>query len=342
MKRPILVIGLVVGAFIAGLLGFAVKGAIPAQNVPNCAGYPEPRVWVVSHSWWIQTGDPWPGRHIHFGGCFPVHQTIGRTLHLDLRLDLHNAPGTVTLLRIQAWPSYDPAWQKTVSISSCPEDTGCIVPVDLALNGATGTFEFRLTANIGKNAFGVRQYMSTRFDACVVTCSGGYSTHRTGAAGWYFDYQNVYIDDGAFDRLTSRPVSGTITVPFRCLDERCQASIDQRSHVSDPGLILFGGPGIADMGSGGSHTITIDTTKLADGGHRLFLRDEHKIATGIAAGQLEVGFTVANGAPPAPTPTPVPTPIPTVAPTATPTVAPTLTATPVPTPIITPAPSSCG
>jgi hypothetical protein len=240
-----------VAAFMAGLLGSSARAVqLPAQSVPSCAGYPEHRVWAVSHSWWRQNGDPWPGRHIHFGGCFPVHQIIGRTLHLDLRLDLHNAPGTVTLLRIQAWPSYDPAWSKSVSISSCPEDTGCLIPVDLNLNGPTGTFEFRLTANIPSNAFGVRQYESTRFDACVVTCVGGYTTHRTGAAGWYFDYQNVYIDDTAFDALTAGPVKGTITVPFRCLDERCQASIDQRSHVNDPGLILFGGPGIADMGAG--------------------------------------------------------------------------------------------
>lgn len=316
------------------LFGPAVQAAqLPAQNVPSCAGYPEHRVWVVSHSWWLQNGDTWPGRHIHFGGCFPVHQVIGRSLHLDLRLDLHAAPGTVTLLRIQAWPAYDPAWQKSVSISSCPEDTGCLVPVDVPLNGATGTFEFRITANIPTNAFGVRQYQSTRFDACVVTCAGGYSEHRTGAAGWYFDYQNVYVDDAAFDKLTAGPVSGTISIPFRCLDERCQASIDQRSHVGEPGLILFGGPGIADMGAGGSHTITIDTRLLADGGHRLFLRDEHKIASGISAGQLEVGFTVANG--PGPTPAPTTTTTPTTTPTATPVVT--------PAPSIEPsvAPSSC-
>ena len=82
MKRPILLTAVMVGAFVAGLLGFAAKGAqLPAQSVPSCAGYPEHRVWVVSHSWWIQNGDSWPGRHIHFGGCFPVHQVIGRSLH---------------------------------------------------------------------------------------------------------------------------------------------------------------------------------------------------------------------------------------------------------------------
>lgn len=297
--------------------------AAPHQPVPvpSCAGYPEPRAWLEAHDWWTQTGEASPGRHIHVETCFPLHQTIGRSLHLDLTIRLHEQPGTITLLRVQAWPSYDPAWSKTVKLVCVTDNCVFEVPADIPLAGATGTFEFRVTANIGTNVFGKRQYQSTRWDACVVTCTGGYSTHRTGAAGWYpdTDYTNVYISDAAADRLA---YGGPLTKPYSFTakgDGKLIASVDANSHAGDPGIVLTPSSGI----------YTIDPALLAPGTHKLFLRAEEQGADGVNAGQYVQGFTVGG------TPVPTPTPGPTATPTPTPTVPPTAT------PTVKPSPSAC-
>lgn len=292
--------------------------------VPSCAGYPEPRAWLEAHDWWTQTGEASPGRHIHVETCFPLHQTIGRSLHLDLTIREHTQPGTINQVRIQAWPSYDPAWSKTVSLACATDNCVFQVPADVPLTGATGTFEFRVTANIASNAFGKRQYQSTRWDACVVTCSGGYSTHRTGAAGWYLDtdYTNVYINDSAADRLAyGGPLTSPLTFTAKG-DGKLIASIDANSHAGDPGIILPG-----------NGTYTIDPALLAPGTHKLFLRAEEQGADGVNAGQYVQGFTVGG--------TPQPTPAPTGTPTPTPTATPEPTQTPEPTGTPTPIPSVC-
>ena len=46
-----------------------------AQTLPDslsCEGYPEPRVFLESQSWWVDAHRPYPGAQIHWGTCFPL------------------------------------------------------------------------------------------------------------------------------------------------------------------------------------------------------------------------------------------------------------------------------
>lgn len=294
--RAALLILAIAGATVAGFLvpGPAVLAAEPPHPpvaVPDCpAGW----TWLEDHSWWVEKGEAYPGRHIHTELCFPLYRTFNRTLHLDLTIRLHGQPGPIDFVRIQAWPSYDPAWQRSASqLGLGPCNTNdCVyhVPVDLNLSGPTGTFEFRFTTNIRTNAFKVRQFNTSRWDACNVTCSGGYSTKRFGAASWYdrgVDYTNVYTDDGAAtDKgLAHILSSGPITSPFTFTlkGEGVEyAEGDANSHAGDHGVIL----------PRSGNTFTLDPALFAPGTHKLYLRSEEQTSIGLNAGQAVIDFTV--------------------------------------------------
>lgn len=269
MRRPVL----------AALLALALL--VPAATTTAATSC----VPVESHSWWIQKGEPAPGRHIHVSTCFPRHAVLGGSLHLDIAIALHNQPGTVTLVRVQAWPQLDPAWQKTVSLSCPTANCDFVVPADINLGSATGWSEFRVTANIKSNVFGQRQYQTTRWPACLRTCSGGYGTHRTGAGGWYLgSYQNAYIDDASMDAIQRGPING---LTFRAKGDRSRVTVavDAHSHDHDPGIVL----GTTTSHDWKSYTIP---KGLASGPHKLFIRTEQDFSTGTSAGQFVVGFTV--------------------------------------------------
>jgi hypothetical protein len=309
----------------------------PPVAVPDCApGW----TWLEDHTWWIEPGEAYPGRHIHAEFCFPLYRTFDRTLHLDLTIRLHGRPGPIDFVRVQAWPAYDPAWLRSASqlgLAACNADD-CVyhVPVDMNLTGATGTFEFRVTVNIRSNAFGVRMFNTSRFDACNVTCSGGYDTKRFGAAGWYargIDYTNVYTNDNATSGIAHTLATGPISSPltFTLRGEGTQyAEVDADSHHGDHGVVL----------ARSGNTFTLDPAALAPGRHKLYLRSEETTSVGLNAGQAVIGFRVAGTPAPTPPPTPVPTPVPTPSPTLTP--APTPPPTPIPTPSFVPTPSTCG
>lgn len=267
---------------VLAIIGLILPSGSVAAADPGCAAG---EVRVVSHSWWQQKGEAFPGRHIHMATCFPRHAVLSGTLHLDLDITLHNQPGTITKLRIQAWPQLDPAWQKTVSMS-CPTSE-CVfhVPADINLGSATGWTEFRLTANISSNVFGQRQYESTRFPACLRTCSGGYASHRDGAAGWYLgSYQNAYVSSSFVDKVQAGPITPGTTFQAKGDRNRMIVAIDANSHANDSGIVL---------GTTTSHdwkTYTIPN--LPSGWHRLYVRTEQDFSTGMSAGQYELWFYV--------------------------------------------------
>lgn len=272
---------------------------LPALTVPDCSVYAEPRVWLENHSWWIQKGEARPGRHIHWEGCFPLNPggtlaspIVGRSMHLDATIRLHNRPGQIKWLRIQGWAAYDPAWQRSASqlgYGPCNADD-CVYHsgIDVPWNGPTGMYEVRLTANLDPNVFNTRQFNTARFDVCVLTCSGGYSTRRTGAAGWYNGaYQNVYLSNADVARLAyGAPLTAPYVVHGIKCDHKCFAAIDENSHAGDPGIPL--------TISGGN--VTIDPALLEPGYHKLFLRDEQTFTSGthqgVSAGQYVMAFRV--------------------------------------------------
>jgi hypothetical protein len=271
-------------ALTAFLLAATVPGVAavtPPQPDPGCAaGWS----YKVSHSWWIEKGQPFPGRHIHVGGCVPSHRTLtGSSVTLSGIIELHNDPGTLGYIRA--------SWESTVVVKATINRrcaTNCVIPWSLTVpfGGRTGWHELRLTANIGTNVFGDRQYQSTRYPMCLGTCSGGYSTHRTGMAGWYHDnYQNAYLDEASALRLEAGPVTGSLIIRAKGDGHRTIVALDANSHAGDPGIVL----GSTTSTSYQSYTIPAG---LPTGWHRLFVRTERDFSDGMSAGQGEFWFYV--------------------------------------------------
>jgi hypothetical protein len=253
------------------------------------------RVFLESQSWWSDSRVPFPGAHIHLGTCFPLTQVVTGTVPFEVMGMLHNQPGTVNILRLQVWNNgSQPKYQQTVNWSCATNDCTRIFPFSLNTTGfAAGRYEVRMTLNVPKTPTGKRQYESTRWDICIRSCTPRVSgQNRMGAAGWYTnsDYANVAINDVDGLRLMyGGPVSGTTTFRVKGDKPLLNVAIDARAHGMDPGMVIYQG-----AGANAWRTITLDTTLLANGPHRLFIRTDHKIADGTSSGVFVLPFTVEN------------------------------------------------
>lgn len=86
------------GALLLVVAVAASPGAAAARPDPmTCVGYPQSRQFVESQAWWTRT----PGQsgsdfgHLHLGACIPEREVVGRRQRLDVRVMMHNNPGTL-------------------------------------------------------------------------------------------------------------------------------------------------------------------------------------------------------------------------------------------------------
>ena len=267
----------------------------------HCTGYPEPRVFLESQSWWQDSSQGFPGRHVHLGTCFPLMQVVTGIVHFDLHIQLHNQPGTVNLVRIQVFDDgADPTWKKDITLSCQTMQCDWWVPadVDTSLLPYDGRREVRMTANIPLTRTGGHQFETTRW--AMIIANGkplqDYGTGRFGAAGWYTgsDYSNVFVTETEGLAFVYQPQSGSVTLHIKFEKPNGFVSIDPAFHAMPTpnlGRVLYDGPG------SGTYAITIDTTKLSDGPHKLFMRtDDPNVIDppGTASGILVLPFTVQN------------------------------------------------
>lgn len=267
----------------------------------TCTGYPEQRVFIESHVWWIQNGDTLPkfgeGRHIHVVTCFPLNHHVRGTVHLDVMITLHNDPGIVKALRIQAFNVA--TWTVPLNLRcTTPDASGdCVytIPIDLdTIKVPNGEREFRITANIPNNVFGQRMYQTTRWHMIIDNPGasinpGSESASRSpGAAGWYHStYANVFCGPNDGYNLVSHPISGVISITCKFDQQTAKAAIDSNSHLGIPGTVVLNT-------TGGTRTITFDTRTLSNGPHKLVLATDRSFSDGSLRGQLILHFTVQN------------------------------------------------
>jgi hypothetical protein len=70
--------------------------AAAAPDPLTCSGYPEHRIFLESQTWWLTT----PGLtgtdfgHMHVGACLPDRQHVSGVIGIDVRIILHDNPGT--------------------------------------------------------------------------------------------------------------------------------------------------------------------------------------------------------------------------------------------------------
>jgi hypothetical protein len=264
--------------------------ASPLGTFPNCAPGADP---LESQAW---DGD----EHVHTAACFPMLDTLSAAVDLDVVTLLHDNDGRLTFVR---WSDGSNVKQ-SVSMSVTPGPVNeyrrtDVLRLDPASFDASGWREVRLTSNVQDPAKG-RWYTTTRWCVFVQNgksrsdyCGGPTVQGRCGAAGWYGQYFNVYMDCRDYARRDA-PVSGRWCPRVKFEHERGVATIDPHFHASppDPGVVVYDGPG-----SNTWRPVCIDTTGLINGPHKLHVRTEHtrtSAPAGTFAGALVVPFTVAN------------------------------------------------
>jgi hypothetical protein len=292
-------------AAIVALVGGVV--AAPAQAAPdpvNCTGYPEPRVFLEAQDWWM----PIPGLrvqgHIHMGMCWPVNRVVGGRVRFDMRILFHENNGRLDLIKLQddtsrtlhrLYPNFRPPngadstyWQTfNVDTRRMPD----------------GRRLFRWYARI-RHVNGNQQYARAAWS--LVVENGKLNTNAVPwgyfqGSGWYkearlginWGYQTAVIKSG----VPTSAVRGIWRprVSFGCNGCRPMsfwfATVDPDFHHGDQGWIVRRGRG------SWSDPLAINTTRLANGPHRLVLvsaSSRYRPSLRRHNGVLAIPFRVSN------------------------------------------------
>jgi hypothetical protein len=301
----------VLGALVLILALSPLSGAPPAGAAADpltCAGYPQKRAFLDSQAWWMRT----PGQngtdfgHVHVGTCFPAGQTISGAVHFDVKLVIHDNPGTLTKLRIQIFNSGAPDPVLTVPLGyGCPVPGTCTfwVPVDVNTALASdGCQEFRFQAWVhepdGNDLIatdGWRAVLANGRSTSSYCTSDGRGVNYAEGRGWYtnFGYEIGRLDDP----FPWAPVSGVWSPKVKTAagsggisPTHHLVTIDPDFHSGNNGIVLIDG-----QGSFGATRLAIDTTKLTNGLHRLVLRTDAATSKGSTlSGIMAIPFTVQN------------------------------------------------
>jgi hypothetical protein len=303
---PVLVAALATSA----AAGSASPTAPPAQ-VPDpvtCEGYPEKRVYLENQSWWEPQPGPasHPGTgdqgHIHVGTCFPLFQKVsGETLSFDLDLQLHNMPGHAFRLRVDDYKFYNQPYPLSWDCPGvqCAQRIHVDFPLSQVPNSGWHNFNIFLMV---KNKNGQIQRNVTRWFLYIDNGKPRKDfpgPMRLGGDSWFENpggtkYAAVYFEGFSWDEnLKLRPLSGTWSPRAKFRRDEGIALVDPKLHANpiDRGVEILGDTGAWDR----VEAFSIDTTKLADGRHRLLLATCEKRPAGRHCGVLVVPFLVQNG-----------------------------------------------
>jgi hypothetical protein len=309
-------------ALLPALCAFLLAAAAPpgaAASSPDCAGYPEPRLFLESQSWWRDPGSD-EVRHVHSGTCFPYRQVLDGRVTFDIVTSLHEYPGEMLrFVRVQA--ASDQGGVQTLATVEpryvCDSrDCTFVTPVTVDVGALpAGTYEFRIHAERRPGIVSKPWSLATNgWLACVRSCAGftpqSVDAWQTEGRGYYKTAAGSvkgYINARVRDALAWRPLDGlpqarsgtwcpTVETRRGAGDEDVDssfASVDPHFHAvpEDRGRVLLDQPGPY------RGPLCVDTRALADGAHKLFLRAHHADADGELWGAVAVPFTVANGAP---------------------------------------------
>jgi hypothetical protein len=216
---------------------------------------------------------------------------------------MHMNPGVLTKLRIQIFNSGAPDPVKLVSLGfRCAVETCTwFVPVDVDTRLASdGCQEFRFQAWVkepdGKELIATNGWrVNLRNGNRLASYCDARGVNFTEGRGWYTDmgYENGRLDDpfpvapvsGIWSpKLKAGAGSGGITPTYHMI------TVDPSFHMGNKGLVLHEGPG-----SWSTSRLAIDTRKLANGPHKLFIRTDANTSSGsTVSGALVFPFTVQN------------------------------------------------
>lgn len=287
-------------------------------------------VFQDSQDWWIHDTPAKDFGHVHTKVCFPLGGRFDRPTPIKVTSALHNNPGTLYRVDIQAvmsGPRGDIGCDDTYAIKckrvtrtlkTCTQTGGTYADdgatcnwtdtfvIDPARIRGSGVQQFRFRSFV-KEPDGTAMRTSTSLHATVVnngpaqhmyTDHGGTNYLRGRGSYTGAQYASAYLEDAS--RLLT-PISGVWTPrvhfePGENFDgtppQRMSGyfvGLDSDFHHDHPGTIVT-------QGRGEYHgTVRIDTTKLSNGWHRLFLKGEQSMPDGHTnAGVVATYFYVQN------------------------------------------------
>lgn len=309
-----------------------------AMITPNPAGCQPGEIYFSSQDWWSNAGgnDRKPNGdladdfgHLHTELCFPHNATITGEVTFHVRHIMHMNPGEMYKFNVQIYNSdeqdgrsrscnsrhnyYCARFNPPRSIANCTRTGGtlsedgdtCVwtdeVHIDTADFPYDGWQQFRFRAFVTQpNGDDMRT--STGLNAYLENGHVIKSRHNDHdvieGRGWYdldVNYTNASINDPPI-----APVSGTWRpfVKMRTGHEGIDvtshfAALNPNFHHGNPGIVLEEGEG-EFFGR-----LRIDTTRLANGWHRLFLRADalHKPSGSTNSGIAAILFEVNNSPP---------------------------------------------
>ncbi len=250
----------------------------PADTVP-----------FEAQAWWMNDFG-----HVHLGFCAPKEQHISGRYAVKVRLVLHNNPGILALLQAQI---DDSTFVQTDKVGvTCPVDQTCAWNDEVAIETSDfpndGWHHLRIRAVV-KEPDG-KELIATNFIPVYLnngkpvadfrdSTLGGTTDYLAGR-GWYTDVN--YTWSAIFNPPTAgERVNGIYTVTVRPVVTSNPQPISRfivkldGTHTS-AGETVYDGPGTSNK----SMTLSIDTTKLANGWHSLLARTEagNQASTGCA------------------------------------------------------------
>jgi len=265
-------------ALIAGAFLLIPGPAARAMPMPvDCTGYAQPRVFLETQAWW----EPSPGAvgknnfgHLHLGTCFPYKQTLTGKVDFDIRVTMHNNPGKAYLLRLMTEDTV--LYQGTVN-DTCTVPGDCVfwhhITADTSKASHDGRNEFRFSVKLDEPD-GRVQFESSGWQTYLKngkTSKNYRSSDLTIARGWYTGalYTNAELDSD----IPLAPVKGTWSPTVKMAAgaggipvTHSGLYVDPDFHMGDPGWV------VKDVNSSFKGTVSIDTTKLMNGPHRLLIK----------------------------------------------------------------------
>jgi hypothetical protein len=328
----------IAAAFVFGLC-FAVIAARPAQaelDSYECLGapddypsrvYPEPRIFLESQGWW-SPGRTAPGgasTHIHVGLCFPQgaawNADADGKVRLDFRIMLHNVSNyRVSRFRggiaccdsiPRGGAGFDDTSAETKALIASAMPNGHVYVtkiLDVHGAGSDGRKEARFTVALTNARNGRRSFQSAGWQSYIDNPDSDVVAHYRShdfvtARGWYegFGYTNAAYRD-LYSSVSPPTVSGVWRPKVKMAPGAGGAPVtSHRAHI-DPDFHAGSAGWIVRRGRGSFEgQLSIDTTQLANGVHKLVLvanarklsrRD--RVANGTSSGVQVIPFVVSN------------------------------------------------
>jgi hypothetical protein len=281
--------------------------ATPSGAGPDpltCTGYPEPRIFYETQSWW----EPVPGiggqGHVHLGVCWPHLQTVSGTVRLDLVAILHGNKGTITRFKVQDDFSLD--YNDYVSIAIDTTTGGDATVLHTMWIDTTkqpdGLRQWRLYAYF-EHANGNSQRPKAMYQVQVENVAGtvddvGLNYREYAGAGWYkevdgtdWGYQAALVKPSshlAIGECVMGTWSPVVDTDAAGTTEH-MVTVDPKFHSGIQGWIVH-----ASSFEGYDGPVTIDTTMLTDGWHRLVVQSAKRVGDEENGGVFVLPFRVCN------------------------------------------------